>query len=130
MPKMQTAISQKTVTTQAPNRAGAMWLVQAFTGLLLVALLLLHMVAHHFVVEGGIRNFQDVIAYVSNPLIFTIELVFLVVVTTHAMLGVRAILLDFGWGRQAERVINGVVAVVGITAVIYGIWLSITISSL
>lgn len=130
MPKMQTAISQKTVTTQAPNRAGAMWLVQAFTGLLLVALLLLHMVAHHFVVEGGIRNFQDVIAYVSNPLIFTIEVVFLVVVTTHAMLGVRAILLDFGWGRQAERVINGVVAVVGITAVIYGIWLSITISSL
>lgn len=127
---MQTAISQKTVTTQAPNRAGAMWLVQAFTGLFLVALLLLHMVAHHFVVEGGIRNFQDVIAYVSNPVIFTIELVFLVVVTTHAMLGVRAILLDFGWGRQAEQVINGVVAVVGITAVIYGIWLSITISSL
>ena len=40
--------------------AGALWLVQAISGLLLVLVLGLHMVAHHFVVEGGLRDYAQV----------------------------------------------------------------------
>jgi succinate dehydrogenase hydrophobic anchor subunit len=110
--------------------AGGFWLVQAFSGLLLIAVLGLHMVAHHFVVEGGLRDFEDVLRYVSSPLIFVIEIVFLVVVVVHAALGARAILLDLGPGARAERVINRVVAVVGAVALAYGVWLAFAIQAL
>ena len=34
------------------------WILQALTGALLVVLLGLHMVVQHFVVAGGLRNFD------------------------------------------------------------------------
>lgn len=125
---MQNVLNQKETTRErASGPAGALWLVQAFTGLLLVLLLLLHMVAHHFVVEGGLRNFEQVVDYVSNPAIFTITIVFLVVVTIHAMLGVRAILMDLGLGRGAQRATNWLLMVAGVATIVYGVWLEIAI---
>lgn len=115
---------------RTPDRSGAMWLVQAFSGILLVPLLLLHMVAHHFVVEGGLREFQQVIDYISNPAIFVITLIFLVVVTIHAALGLRAILIDLRPSVSARRVIDWVLIVASVAAIIYGIWLEITIANL
>jgi succinate dehydrogenase hydrophobic anchor subunit len=110
--------------------AGALWLVQAFSGILLIALLGLHMVAHHFVVEGGLRNYEQVIDYISNPVIFVLEVVFLLTVTAHAMLGVRAILLDLGPGPGAQRAINVGITVVGVVAAGYGIWLAVALQGL
>lgn len=109
------------------TRGGWVWLIQALSGLLLVLLLALHMVANHFVVEGGLRTYADVVAYLSNPIIFVWEIVFLIVVTLHAALGVRAVLLDLGPSVQAERIINRVLAVLGVVAVAYGIWLTLLI---
>ena len=125
---MQNVMNQRRTTKErAGGPAGALWLVQAFTGLLLVLLLLLHMVAHHFVVEGGLRNFEQVVDYVSNPAIFTITIIFLVVVTIHAMLGVRAILMDIGLGRGAQRAVNWLLALAGVATIVYGVWLEIAI---
>ncbi|HSM58828.1 MAG TPA: hypothetical protein VK879_21925 [Candidatus Sulfomarinibacteraceae bacterium] len=110
--------------------AGALWLIQAFSGVLLIPLLLLHMVAHHFVVEGGLRNFQQVIDYVSNPAIFVITIIFLIVVTIHAMLGLRAIIMDLNLSQGTQRVVDWILIVVSIGAIVYGIWLEITIVNL
>lgn len=110
--------------------AGALWLVQAFSGLLLLGLLALHMVAHHFVVEGGLRTFDDVLAYVGNPVIFGLEIVFLVIVTLHAMLGLRAIALDLALRPGTQRVVDGALALVGAAALIYGIWLALALQRL
>ncbi len=112
---------------RAEARSGALWLVQAFSGLLLLLLLALHMIANHFVVEGGLRTYADVVAYLSNPIIFVWEIVFLVVVTLHAALGVRAVLLDLGPSARAQRVINWGLAVLGVVAVAYGVWLTLLI---
>ncbi len=129
---MQGVLSDQATKKRASRSgpAGALWLVQAISGLLLVLLLLLHMVAHHFVVEGGLRNFQEVLAYVSNPAIFFLEVVFLIVVTSHAMLGMRAIILDLGLSENATRTVNWVITLVGAAALIYGIWLAIAIQNL
>lgn len=125
---MQNVMNQRETTREkAGGPAGALWLVQAFTGLLLVLLLLLHMVAHHFVVEGGLRNFEQVVDYVANPAIFTITITFLVVVTIHAMLGVRAILMDLGLGRGAQRAANWLLVVASVAIIVYGVWLEIAI---
>ena len=116
--------------TRAGNPAGPLWLVQALSGFLLILVLFLHMIAHHFVVEGGLRTFDEVVAYVSNPVIFTITIIFLVVVTLHALLGLRAIILDLGLGRSAQRPVNWLLTVVGLVAIAYGIWLEITVASM
>ena len=118
---------QETARERAGGAAGALWLVQAFTGLLLVLLLLLHMVAHHFVVEGGLRNFDQVVDYVSNPAIFFITILFLVVTSVHAMLGTRAILMDLGLGRGAQRAVDWLLVIVGVATIVYGVWLEIAI---
>ena len=125
---MQNVMNQRETTREkAGGRAGALWLVQAFSGLLLVLLLLLHMVAHHFVVEGGLRDFDQVVDYVSNPAIFVITIFFLVVVTIHAMLGTRAILMDFGLGRGARRAVDWLLAIATVVIIVYGVWLELTI---
>jgi hypothetical protein len=47
------------------------------------------MIANHFVVPDGLQTYADVVRYLSNPL-WVLELTFLVMVTGHAALGVRA----------------------------------------
>jgi succinate dehydrogenase hydrophobic anchor subunit len=109
--------------------AGALWLVQAISGLLLVLVLGLHMVAHHFVVEGGLRDYAQVIDYVSNPAIFALEVLFLVFVTIHAMLGLRAIFLDLGLRPGRQRIVDWGLALVGAVTLVYGIWLALAIQN-
>ena len=108
----------------------SLWLLQALTGVLLVFLLAFHLIANHFVVPGGLRTYQDVIAYLSHPVIFTWEITFLIVVTVHAALGVRAIILDLGPSPRAMRVVDGVLTVLALVAISYGIWLSLLIRRL
>ena len=43
---------------------------------------------------------------------------------THAMLGVRAMLLDFGVSARAEKVLSRVLTVVTVLTVGYGLWLT------
>src|SRR5450759_721194 len=105
-------------------KASSSWLWQAFTGVSLVLLLGLHFVANHFIAKGGLRNFADVVAYLSSPLILVLEVLFLVVITTHAMLGVRAILLDFGLSDHAEKRLSQALTVMAILTVGYGLWLT------
>jgi succinate dehydrogenase hydrophobic anchor subunit len=128
---MQELLSERqTVQERASGPAGALWLVQAFSGFLLVLLLLLHMIAHHFVVEGGLRDFQEVVDYVSNPAIFIISVAFLVVVSIHALLGVRALVMDLGPKESTVSVVNWVLVIVGIATIVYGVWLEVTIAGM
>lgn len=129
---MTSMTSRPTTTNERtrPNAAGSLWLVQAISGLLLVSLLALHMIAHHFVVEGGLRTFDEVIAYVSNPIIFGLEVLFLIVVTVHALLGLRAIVLDLAPRPATLRVVDGVLVILGAGALIYGLWLALALQRL
>ena len=103
------------------------WILQAFTGVMLVVLLGLHMVVQHFVVAGGLRGYQQVVQYISNPFLFLLEIAFLIIVTWHAMLGVRAVILDLGLKPASERRVTAVLSIIGVIIVAYGIWLSATI---
>lgn len=103
------------------------WFWQSVTGILLILLLGLHMVAHHFVVQGGLRDFRQVVEYLSNPIIIATELTFLISVTVHAMLGMRSILFDLGLSPQVQRVVTYGSVVVGALTILYGFWLTYTI---
>lgn len=100
------------------------WTWQALTGKALVVLLGLHLVANHFVVRGGLRDFADVVAYLRNPVVLVLEVLFLVVVASHAMLGLRAIVLDLGVSDRALRMVSVGLTVLGAATVGYGLWLT------
>jgi len=99
----------------------AAWLWQVFTGVGLVVLLGLHMVANHFIAKGGLRDYAAVVSYLRNPLILALEVLFLICVTAHALLGVRAIFLDFGMTELAEKRLTKILNVVGVLTVGYGL---------
>ncbi len=105
------------------------WMLQAVSGMLVLVLVTLHMIANHFVVKSGLRDFADVVAYLSNPVVVVLEVLFLVVVTWHGLLGLRAVLFDFGFSRRSESWITRILWVVGVAIVVYGLWLTWVITS-
>jgi succinate dehydrogenase hydrophobic anchor subunit len=112
------------------DRSGSLWLVQAFSGLFLVALLGIHMIAHHFIVEGGLRDYQQVMDYVNNPIVFTLEVLFVIFGVVHALLGVRAIVTDLRPSAGALRVANWVLVIFGALVIAWGIYLAVALQRL
>lgn len=129
---MDSMVSNRSLEQMATrrDRSGSLWLVQAFSGLVLVILLGLHMIAHHYVVEGGLRNYQQVLDYVNNPVVFILQLLFLILGVSHGLLGTRAIIIDMRPSASALRVVNWVLIVIGVVAIIYGIYLSLALQRL
>jgi succinate dehydrogenase hydrophobic anchor subunit len=118
-------------TPAPPVRRSRTWIWTALTGLGVLVLVTVHMVAHHFVVQevGGLRTYRQVLEYVGNPWIFSIESVFLVLVTWHAMLGLRSVLFDLGLSPRLEAVVRRGVVVLGVLTVAYGMFLVGTLAS-
>ena len=94
---------------------------QVVSGAALLLLLGLHMIAQHFIVPTGLRYYGDVIEWLRNPVMIVLEVTFLVVVTYHALVGVRAILFDFGFSERTERLITNLLWAVGLVTVVYGV---------
>jgi succinate dehydrogenase / fumarate reductase, membrane anchor subunit len=105
------------------------WILQVVSGVLLIFLLGAHIVAQHFVVKGGLRDYAQVVSYLSNPAVLAIESLFVVVLIWHAMLGLRAVLLDFGPGRRGQALITRGVVVLGALTAGYSFWLIATIAA-
>ena len=104
------------------------WMAQVVSGVLLLVLMTVHMVAQHFVVEGGLRTYQDVVAWIRNPVVFAVEALLLLTVTWHGIAGVHAVLLDLGLRGRAERIVARVLLGLAVVTVAYGLWLLATIA--
>lgn len=105
------------------SREGKWWAWQAGTGVLLVLFLGVHWVAQHYLVPGGLRTYEQVVAYVRQPVILALEALFLPTVVIHALLGIRALALDLGISPTNLRRLSWVLGVLGLVAVLYGWWL-------
>lgn len=97
------------------------FVAQVISGTGLLVLLAVHMIAQHFVVPTGLRYYEDVIDWLRSPVVIAVDVLFLSFVTYHALLGVRAILFDFGFSERTERRITGTLVVIGIATVVYGV---------
>jgi succinate dehydrogenase / fumarate reductase membrane anchor subunit len=109
--------------TSGEKAAGARsWRWTAGTGVALLGLVTVHMVAHHFVVNevGGLRTYGQVLAYIGNPVILVLESLLLVTVTAHAMLGLRSVLLDLNLAPPTRRLVDRGLVALGIMTVVYG----------
>jgi len=113
------------------GRSSRAWWWTALTGAALLVLLAFHMVAHHFVVDsvGGLRSYEQVLDYIANPIMFTIECFLVLTVTIHGLLGLRGVLLDLGIGTKARRRTDVALWILGIVTVAYGFFLVGTLAS-
>ncbi len=104
---------------------GVLWVAQAISGVLLLVLLGIHLLVNH--TESGMLDYQAVVARFKNPVTFTIETVFLLVVIFHAFNGVRGVLLDYVRSERLNRLVSRGLAGLGVAAAAYGLWLSLSL---
>ncbi|GAB4578314.1 MAG: hypothetical protein Fur0022_10490 [Anaerolineales bacterium] len=100
-----------------------LWLLKIVSGVLIIVILIIHLIVNHFTAPNGLLSHAEVVAYYQNPLIPIMEGFFLVFVVVHSLLGLRSILLDLRPARSVLRVIDGLLMILGISAIGYGIYL-------
>ena len=105
-----------------------LWFIKVFAGLLIIFFMTLHMIVNHLVTPEGLLSYQDVLNYYQNPLIPIIEILFLVTVITHCLLGLRSIILDLNPAVGLMRKLDIGFFLLGIVSSIYGILLVIIIT--
>ena len=118
------------IETYRRGRSARVWHWTAGSGIALVVLATMHIVAQHFIVhqKGGLRTYGEVLSYISNPVIFVLEVAFLVAVTIHGSLGVRGVLHDLDPSPRTRRRIDRCLWVVGAVTIGYGMALLITLA--
>ena len=105
-----------------------LWLYKIIAGLFIVLLITIHMIVNHLVVPGGLLTYQDVVRYYAVPFIPVMEITFLIVVVSHALIGLRSIILDLNPSPKVLKFITWILIGLGSFAVIYGAWLVIVIA--
>jgi succinate dehydrogenase hydrophobic anchor subunit len=108
---------------------GWLWAAKLLTGVLSFALLIVHLVVNHLVAPGGLLSYADVVAYYANPLIPLMEGLFLSFIVTHALLGVRGIVLDLSPPAKLVGWLDRLLLAAGLLAISYGLWLLVTIAA-
>lgn len=96
------------------------WVAQAGLGILLVVLLSVHLIANHWIAPQGLLSYADVVRYYDVPGIALMEILFLVIVTAHCLLGLHGILLDLYLSSNLTKVLTWLMIILGISTVIYG----------
>ena len=106
------------------RREGAfLWLFKIVAGLLIVVLLGVHFVVNHLVAPEGLLSYADVVRYYDNPIVPIMEIIFLVLVIAHALVGLRSILLDLHPSDRVLRAVDILFWIAGTAFSVYGIWL-------
>ena len=128
-------MSQSTLPPSAsgprPGENTWIWLIKIATGPLLLIVLVLHFIVNHYLgsTSSGLMTYADVIKYFQNPIIPAIEILFLITVVTHSLIGLRGILLDMNPSRTTLNFVTWLLVILGVSSVAYGIWLALTIAS-
>jgi succinate dehydrogenase/fumarate reductase cytochrome b subunit len=116
---------------QRPNGSLTLrWFVQSTLGVLLVVLLGVHLIVNHWVAPEGLLRYADIIRYYGVPGIAWMEIIFLIVVTAHCLMGMHAILLDLRLSTRAMRSLTWMLFTAGSIIVMYGAWLTWRVKTL
>jgi succinate dehydrogenase hydrophobic anchor subunit len=111
------------------TREGAwLWMYKIFAGLLIVILLGVHFVINHLVAPTGLLTYADVIRYYRTPIVPIMEIAFLTFVVSHALVGLRSILLDLNPSDLLLKIVDVLFWLIGSGFIVYGIWLVVVIA--
>jgi len=104
------------VTPRSGEGAG-LWFLKILTGFLVIVVLIIHLIVNHLIVEGGLLTYADVVRYYQNSIIPIMEIAFLIFVVTHALMGLRSVLLDLHPSNEILRLINYGLVVLGVGSI-------------
>lgn len=112
-------------TTSTPKKGETtwLWLLKIITGLLVIVILIIHFVVNHFIAQGGLLTWADVVSYYQNPIVPIMEIAFVALVVSHSLVGLRGIILDMNPSRAVITAVNWLFTAAGILSIGYGIWL-------
>ena len=116
-----------TPSVPKPREGAWLWLYKIVAGLLIVVLLGVHFIVNHLVAPGGLLTYQEVVRYYTHPIVPIMEIAFLVFVVSHALAGLRSILLDLNPSEKLLKYLDSILVLVGVGAITYGIWLILVI---
>ncbi len=108
---------------------GLLWLTKQVTGVMVFALIIIHLIVNHLVAETGLLSYTEVVRYLANPWIAFMESTFLIIVICHSLLGLRSVLLDFNPSHKLMKSVDSILVIIALVASAYGIWLTITVGS-
>lgn len=118
------------ISRPKPNESTWLWLVKILTGLLVIALLGVHLTVNHFIGERqGLMSWEEVVRYFSNPWIVFMEMAFVAIVVSHSLIGLRSIILDLHPKPGLLRVIDWILILVGVASLVWGFWLALKVAS-
>ena len=128
---MSQSTYSSTVSGPRPGETTWLWLIKIVTGPLLLIVLGLHLSVNHYLgsMSSGLMTHADVIRYFQNPIIPAIEILFLITVVTHSLIGLRGIVLDMNPSRTTLNIVTWLLVILGVSSVVYGIWLALRIAS-
>lgn len=115
------------VSNAKPREGTWLWLYKMVAGGLIVVLLAVHFIVNHLVAPEGLLTYNDVVRYYTNPIIPIMEIVFLILVISHSLIGLRSIIMDLNPSARLLRIIDIVFWIGGVAFTIYGIWLVVVI---
>jgi len=119
------------VSGPRPGETSWVWLIKIATGPLLVLILILHLIVNHYLgsLASGLMSRADVLRYYQNPIIPAIEILFVITVVTHCLIGLRGIILDMNPSRPVLNAVTWFLVLLGGSAIVYGTWLALTVAS-
>jgi succinate dehydrogenase / fumarate reductase membrane anchor subunit len=100
----------------------AAWILQMVSGLLLAALIAIHLYVTHFSTHDALA-YENVVERFRDAGFKAIYTLLLLAVTFHAFNGVRAIVLDTDFGAKNRRAVNWLLMLLFVAAFAYGILL-------
>jgi succinate dehydrogenase hydrophobic anchor subunit len=112
-----------------PREGAWLWMFKIFAGLMIVIILAIHLIVNHLVAPSGLLSYEDVVRYYNSPLIVVMEIIFLVFVVSHALVGMRSILLDLNPSDRILRLADVFMIGLGTVSIAYGTWLALVIAS-
>jgi len=113
----------QTTSTPKPGETTWLWLYKMISGPLIIVILIIHFIVNHFIGQNALLTYADVVKYYQIPIIPIMEIVFLFFVVSHALIGLRSIILDLHPSKAALTAINWLFTIVGVVSIVYGIWL-------
>lgn len=100
------------------------------TGPFIFILIIVHFIINHAISASGLLQYSDIVNYYQVWVVPIMEIVFLGLVVSHSLLGLRSIILDLRPSRILLNAINWIFLIVGVVSFVYGTWLILTIVSL
>jgi succinate dehydrogenase / fumarate reductase membrane anchor subunit len=111
------------------GEGSGLWFLKILTGLLVIIILAIHFTVNHMLGSmAGLLTYEEVVQYYATHLIIPImEGLFVTIVVTHSLLGLRSIILDMKPSRGTLKLLDIVFVIGGAGFIIYGLWLIVVI---